>query len=58
MVNSEADFTEQPAVINGASDLFVEIFGDAGRHARGAVGMVSLPIGISVEIEMVVEVED
>ena len=58
MVNSEADFTEQPAVINGASDLFVEIFGDAGRHARAAVGMVSLPIGISVEIEMVVEVED
>jgi enamine deaminase RidA (YjgF/YER057c/UK114 family) len=57
MVNSTPEFTDQPAVINGASDLLVEIFGDAGRHARAAVGMVSLPIGISVEIEMIVEVE-
>jgi enamine deaminase RidA (YjgF/YER057c/UK114 family) len=57
MVNSTPDFTEQPAVINGASDLLVEVFGDAGRHARAAVGMASLPVGIAVEIEMVVEVE-
>lgn len=58
MVNSMPDFVEQPSVINGASDLLVEVFGDAGRHARAAVGMVSLPVGISVEIEMVVEVKD
>jgi len=57
MVNSEPDFTEQPQVINGCSDLLVELFGDRGRHARAAVGMASLPIGIAVEIEMVVEVE-
>lgn len=57
MVNSLPEFVQQPAVINGASDLLVEIFGDDGRHARAAVGMVSLPVGISVEIEMVVEVE-
>ena len=59
MVNAIEDFTEQPNVINGCSDLFVEIFGPAiGRHARTAVGMSSLPIGIAVEIEAVVEVED
>ena len=57
MVNSMPEFTEQPAVINGASDLLVEVFGDNGKHARAAVGMVSLPIGIAVEIEMIVEVE-
>ena len=58
MVQSDADFTQQPQVINGASDLLVEVFGEArGKHARAAVGMVSLPIGIAVEIEMVVEVE-
>ncbi|MYC74592.1 RidA family protein [Candidatus Poribacteria bacterium] len=57
-VNSAPDFTDQPAVINGASDLFVEVFGDKGRHARSAVGMVQLPLGIPVEIEMVVEIED
>lgn len=57
MVNSLPEFTQQPSVINGASDLLVEVFGDRGRHARAAVGMVSLPIGISVEIEMVVEIE-
>ena len=56
MVNSEASFTEQPKVINGCSDLLVELWGDRGRHARAAVGMVSLPIGITVEIEMVVEI--
>lgn len=58
MVNSEPDFVQQPAVINGFSDLIVEVFGDRGRHARAAVGMTSLPRGQSVEIEMIVEVED
>ena len=57
MVNSLPEFTSQPSIINGASDLLVEIFGDRGRHARAAVGMVSLPMGISVEIEMIVEIE-
>ena len=56
MVNSTADFTEQPAVANGCSDLLVEIFGDKGRHARSAVGMAALPGGVCVEIEMIVEV--
>lgn len=56
MVNCTPDFTDQPKVINGASDLLVAAFGDAGRHARSAVGMSSLPLGISVEIEMIVEV--
>lgn len=53
MVNSGPDFTEHPAVINGCSDLFVAVFGEAGRHARSAVGMGSLPGGISVEIEAI-----
>ncbi len=57
MVNSTPDFVEQPAVINGFSDLIVEVFGERGRHARAAVGMASLPRGQSVEIEMIVEVE-
>ncbi len=57
MVNAVDSFTQQPQVINGCSDLLVEIFGDRGKHARAAVGMASLPIGIAVEIEMVVEVE-
>ena len=56
MVNSTADFYQQPAVINGFSDFVVEVFGDRGKHARSAVGMVSLPSGIAVEIEVVVEV--
>ena len=56
MVNSDPDFVEQPAVINGFSDLMVEVFGDRGRHARAAVGMASLPRGQAVEIEMIVEV--
>ncbi len=54
-VNCTPDFTAIPQVINGASDLFVEIFGEAGRHTRSAVGMVSLPRGVSVEVEAVVE---
>ena len=57
MVNGAPDFGEQPKVINGCSDLFVEVFGDAGRHARSAVGMGSLPNQITVEIEVIVEVE-
>jgi enamine deaminase RidA (YjgF/YER057c/UK114 family) len=57
MVNCTPDFERQPQVINGASDLLVQLYGDAGRHARSAVGMGSLPGGISVEIEMVLEVE-
>ncbi len=58
MVNSAPDFTEQPKVINGFSDLMVAVFGDRGKHARAAVGMVSLPIGIAVEIELIIEVRD
>jgi enamine deaminase RidA (YjgF/YER057c/UK114 family) len=58
MVNSAPDFVDQPAVINGFSDLIVEVFGDRGRHARAAVGMASLPRGQAVEIEMIVEVRD
>lgn len=57
MVNSAPDFGDQPKVINGASDLLVELFGERGRHARSAVGMAALPMGIAVEIEMIVEVE-
>lgn len=56
MVNAVPDFTDHPRVINGCSDLFVELFGDRGRHARSAVGMGSLPFGITVEIEAVFEV--
>ncbi len=57
MVNSAPDFGYQPEVINGASDLLVQLYGDAGRHARSAVGMGALPRGIAVEIEMIMEVE-
>ena len=57
-VSSTADFTDQPKVVNGASDLFVEIFGEAGRHARSAVGCPSLPRGVAVEVEAVVELAD
>src|SRR5688572_3478387 len=56
MVNAAPDFGEQPEVINGASDLLTQLFGDRGRHARSAVGMSSLPRGIAVEIEMIVEI--
>ena len=54
-VNSAPDFTDQPKVVNGASDLFVEAFGEAGRHARSAVGAAALPFNVSVEIEAVIE---
>ncbi len=57
MVNATPEFGQQPQVINGCSDLFVEVFGDRGRHARSAVGMGSLPSNITVEIEAIVEVE-
>jgi enamine deaminase RidA (YjgF/YER057c/UK114 family) len=56
MVNGTPEFTDQPKVINGCSDLFVEVFGDKGKHARSAVGMGSLPNGIPVEIEAIVEI--
>lgn len=56
-VASTPDFTAQPAVINGASDLFVEVFGDAGKHARSAVAVPVLPMDVAVEIELIVEVE-
>jgi len=57
MVNAVPEFQDHPKVINGCSDLFVEVFGERGRHARSAVGMGSLPMGIPVEIECIVEVE-
>jgi enamine deaminase RidA (YjgF/YER057c/UK114 family) len=53
MVNAEPDFADHPKVVNGCSDLFVEMLGEAGRHARSAVGMGSLPDGIMVEIEAI-----
>lgn len=55
-VNSTADFTDQPKVINGASDFFVAALGDAGRHARSAVSAASLPFGVAVEIEAFFEI--
>ena len=55
-VNSTPDFTDQPKVANGASDLLVEVLGDKGLHARSAVGLASLPANVCVEIEMIVEV--
>ncbi len=58
MVNSASGFGNQPEVINGFSDLMVEVFGEKGKHARAAVGMASLPRNIAVEIEMIVEIED
>lgn len=56
MVRSAAGFTDQPKVVNGASELLAEIFGEAGRHARSAVGMAELPLGASVELEAIFEV--
>jgi len=58
MVNAVPEFQDHPKVINGCSDLFVEVLGEAGKHARSAVGMGSLPMGIPVEIECIVEVAD
>jgi enamine deaminase RidA (YjgF/YER057c/UK114 family) len=58
MVNCTEDFKDQPKVINGYSDLMVEIFGEKGKHARSAVGMYALPMNIAVEVEVIVEIED
>ena len=58
MVNCTEDFKDQPKVVNGYSDLMVEIFGDKGKHARSAVGMYALPLNIAVEVEVIVEIED
>lgn len=55
-VNCTPDFTDQPQVVNGASNLMVEVFGDAGKHARAAVGVVSLPLGVAVEVEAMFEI--
>jgi len=57
MVNGAAGFTDQPSVLNGASDLLVEVFGERGRHARSSVGMAQLPLGAAVEIELILDVE-
>ena len=57
-VASTPDFTSHPAVVNGASNLFKEAFGEAGVHARSAVGVAALPLGAPVEVEMIVEVAD
>ena len=57
LVNSTADFTEHHLVTNGASELLVEVFGDAGKHARSAFGVAQIPMGACVEIEMIAEVE-
>ena len=56
MVNATPEFTFQPEVINGYSELMVEVFGEGGRHARSAVGMGSLPFGMTVEVEAIVEI--
>ena len=58
MVNCPPGFGDQPEVINGFSDLMVEVFGEKGKHARAAVGMAALPRNIAVEIEMIVEIEE
>lgn len=55
-VNSTGDFTDQPKVVNGASDLMVEVFADKGRHSRAAVSAAALPVGVAVEVEAVVEI--
>ena len=55
-VNCTPDFTDQPQIVNGASDLFVAVLGEAGRHARAAVGVASLPRGVAVEVEAAFEV--
>ena len=57
MVNCDSSFSTQPKVINGFSDMLVEVFGEKGKHARSAVGMAALPFNMAVEVEMIVEVE-
>ena len=56
-VNSTAEFTEHPKVANGASELMVEVFGEAGKHARAAVGVAALPLGVAVEVDAVVAIK-
>ena len=56
-MNSTPDFTQQPQVINGASDLMVEVFGEKGKHTRAAVSAGSLPLGVAVEVDCIAEVE-
>jgi len=56
LVNSTPDYTEQHLVTNGASELLVEVFGDAGRHARSAFGVAQIPLGACVEIELIAEI--
>ena len=56
-VNATEDFGDHPKVVNGASDLMVKVFGDAGKHARSAVGMGSLPFGVAVEVEAIFEIK-
>jgi enamine deaminase RidA (YjgF/YER057c/UK114 family) len=58
MVNAEPSFGDHPKVINGCSDVLVEVLGDAGKHARSAVGMGSLPGGMTVEIEAIIQIKD
>ena len=58
LVNGTEDFTDQPKVINGFSDMMVLVFGDKGKHARSAIGVASLPFGMAVEVELIVEVEN
>ena len=55
-VNSTADFTDQPKIVNGASELMAEVFGDAGKHARAAVGVPALPLGAAVEVDAILAV--
>jgi enamine deaminase RidA (YjgF/YER057c/UK114 family) len=57
-VNSSADFTDQPKVANGASELMQDVFGEAGRHARSAVGVPTLPLGVAVEVDAIVKIRD
>jgi enamine deaminase RidA (YjgF/YER057c/UK114 family) len=57
MVNCHSDFTNQPEVMNGFSDLMVEVFGEKGKHARTSIGVNALPRNIAVEVEMIVEIE-
>jgi len=57
-VNSTEDYSKQPAIANGASELFVKIFGDAGKHARSAVGVSSLPLNAPVEVEMIAQLKE
>jgi enamine deaminase RidA (YjgF/YER057c/UK114 family) len=56
-VNSTLEFTDHPKVVNGASDFLVDVFGDAGRHARSAVGVAGLPLGVAVEVEGIFEIK-